>query len=249
MRHEWVQCKQNKLYAPKPVVSDMTVGAGKSLVIAMLAKHITDHGMKFLNLARAGELVQQNFDEAWAIGCKSSIYSASLKSKSQRYPAIYGTEGTVARAIVPSADFGVNAKTGKANWIPDVLAIDECFTGDTLITTSNGLVRIDQITTSDMVKCRDHDKNLDTFDRPVHIQCNGTKYVSHIYTSKGLLKCTKNHPIYSLDSKDYKSAESLRFGEMIAFESSSESVISKLFRASAAVVKELLLHLRRKKEG
>ena len=126
MRHEWVQCKQNKLYAPKPVVSDMTVGAGKSLVIAMLAKHITDHGMKFLNLARAGELVQQNFDEAWAIGCKSSIYSASLKSKSQRYPAIYGTEGTVARAIVPSADFGVNAKTGRANWIPDVLAIDEC---------------------------------------------------------------------------------------------------------------------------
>lgn len=126
LRQEWINASKTQLYLPKPIVGDLTVGAGKSLILAMLAKHVTDKGGKFLCLARAAELVQQNFDEAWSIGCKASAYSASLKSKSRRYNAIYATEGTVARAIVPDGDFGVNSSTQQPNWLPSVIAIDEC---------------------------------------------------------------------------------------------------------------------------
>ena len=94
-----------------------SVGTGKSLGIAMLAKHITDRGGTFLSLARQGELCEQNRDEAWCIECMASAYSASIGQKSTRYPAIYGTEGTLARAL-ESQEF--------ATLKVDVLAIDEC---------------------------------------------------------------------------------------------------------------------------
>lgn len=220
---------------PKAVFEEMTVGAGKSLLYAMIAKHFTDAGMKFMNLARTGELTKQNFDEAWALGCKASIYSASLGHKSTRYNAVYGTEGTVARAL----------DTKFSEWVPDVLTIDECFTGETMIKTSRGLVRIDEVTTSDFVKCFDHENVKAIYDRPVKVFSSGVKNVVKVKTSRGEFRCTKNHRVFSIESKEYKEVEFLRDGEKIALDGSSDTVLIKLPRALAAVAKKLLQMYRR----
>ena len=239
MRQEWVNASKSKLYLPKPIVADLTVGAGKSLIIAMLAKHFTDKGLQFLCLARAAELVQQNFDESWSIGCKASAYSASLKSKSRRYKAIYATEGTVARAIVPNGDFGVNSDTQKPNWLPDVIAIDECFIGSTLITTSNGYKRIDEVTKHDFIKCIDHDTGMVHFHNPTKIKCTGVKKISKVTTDSGVLICTSNHPLYLIDYQQYREVISLSVGDRIALDGSNDSVLIKLQRALVAVAKKL----------
>jgi superfamily II DNA or RNA helicase len=94
----------------------MSVGAGKTVSIGFMAKHVVDKGGKVLVLARQGELVQQNADDAWAIGVKTSIFSASLGKKSTVFNCVMGTEGTVANHL----------QDVFSNWLPDCILIDEC---------------------------------------------------------------------------------------------------------------------------
>jgi len=100
----------------KPAFIDASVGAGKTLNIAAIAKHTQEKGGRVLILARQGELVKQNSEMAWKCGLKNSIYSASCGSKSTFYPVVFGTEGTIAGAL--DGDFATTKY--------DLLLIDEC---------------------------------------------------------------------------------------------------------------------------
>lgn len=78
-----------------PCLLELSTGAGKSLIIAMLAEslHAMSGGKRILCLAPSAELIQQNSDKFSATGYPYSIYSASI-SKSLRHPVIFATEGT-----------------------------------------------------------------------------------------------------------------------------------------------------------
>lgn len=82
-----------------PAFHAMSVGAGKSINICFLAKHIVDVGGNCLVIARQGELIEQLVDDYFAIGGKCSVYSASLNKKSAYYPCVMGTEGTIQREL------------------------------------------------------------------------------------------------------------------------------------------------------
>lgn len=114
----------------EPAFVEVSVGGGKTALYAFIADHVASKGGKVMVLARQGELVEQNSDFGWKAGIKNSIYSASLKQKNKRYPVVYASEGTVARAIGEGGDFGVTTDTGTMtitpNWKPDLLLIDEC---------------------------------------------------------------------------------------------------------------------------
>lgn len=83
----------------KPAFHSQSVGAGKSINICFLAKHVVDKGGKCLVIARQGELIEQLNDDYFAIGGKCSVYSASLNKKSTYYPCVMGTEGTIQREL------------------------------------------------------------------------------------------------------------------------------------------------------
>lgn len=77
-----------------PCVVEAATGAGKSLIVAMLAE--TLHGLsgkRVLCLAPSAELVQQNSDKFKPCGVPYSVYSASI-AKSLRGQVIFATEGT-----------------------------------------------------------------------------------------------------------------------------------------------------------
>ena len=93
-----------------------SVGAGKTLSIAFMAKHVADKGGRVLVLARQGELIKQNSDDAREIGLKLSIFSASLNQKSTYYPVVFGTEGTISRSL----------HSNFKNMAFDLILIDEC---------------------------------------------------------------------------------------------------------------------------
>jgi len=100
-----------------PAYASVTVGGGKTVLIAFLVQQIISRpGNSVLVLARQGELVDQNALDARAIGIKLSIFSASLNQKSTYYPVIFGTEGTVGRAL--DKEFKDRAFTA--------ILIDEC---------------------------------------------------------------------------------------------------------------------------
>ena len=84
----------------EPAYVSASVGAGKTLLIAFLTQQImTRPGNSVLVLARQGELIKQNAEDAREVGVKLSIFSASLNQKSTYYPVVFGTEGTVGRGL------------------------------------------------------------------------------------------------------------------------------------------------------
>lgn len=98
-----------------PAFHNISVGGGKTINIAFMCKHVTEKGGKVLVLARQGELIEQNANDAWAIGVKTSIFSASLGKKSTVFSCVMGTEGTVSNHLGDVF----------SNWLPDCLLIDE----------------------------------------------------------------------------------------------------------------------------
>lgn len=75
-----------------PVLVEAATGAGKSVIVAMLAKTLHDlsGGKRVLCIAPSAELTQQNYEKYLAIGEKASIYSASI-SKSLRHQIVFAT--------------------------------------------------------------------------------------------------------------------------------------------------------------
>lgn len=79
----------------KPAVIVLPTGAGKSLVVAELARVALG---KVLVLAHVKELVEQNHQKFEAYGVKAGIYSASLNRKESEDKVIFGSIQSVARA-------------------------------------------------------------------------------------------------------------------------------------------------------
>ena len=94
-----------------PAVIVLPTGAGKSLVIAELARIAKG---RVLVLAHVKELVEQNYEKYKSYGLEAGIFSASLGKKDRNQKAIFGSVQSVARA---SEDFFNNFS---------LLVIDEC---------------------------------------------------------------------------------------------------------------------------
>lgn len=94
-----------------PAVIVLPTGAGKSLVIAELARVARG---RVLVLAHVRELVEQNFAKYQALGLEAGIFSAGLERKDVSQKTIFGSIQSVARA---PAEFFTNFS---------LVIIDEC---------------------------------------------------------------------------------------------------------------------------
>jgi len=94
-----------------PAVIVLPTGAGKSLVIAELARIARG---RVLVLAHVKELVEQNYQKFLSYGLEAGIYSAGLQRKDSSHKVIFGGIQSVARA---EPDFFANFS---------LLVIDEC---------------------------------------------------------------------------------------------------------------------------
>lgn len=109
-----------------PLCVTASVSSGKSLMVAHLAEAVHSAGVargnrvRVLVMARAGILVEQDSEAGWAIDLKNSVYSASAFGgrKSLYYDVVYGSEGTIARAL--EIRFAADKP-----WLPDLIIIDE----------------------------------------------------------------------------------------------------------------------------
>lgn len=78
-----------------PAVVVLPTGAGKSLVIAELARVAIG---RVLVLAHVKELVEQNHEKYVSLGLSAGIFSASLGKKDRTHKAIFGSVQSIARA-------------------------------------------------------------------------------------------------------------------------------------------------------
>lgn len=166
-----------------PCLIDAAPAAGKSFMIAAIAKALNKiSGKRVLCLAPSAELVKQNHEKYLLTGERASIFSASAGAKSTRHVVVFGTPGTVKNAI--------------SRFTNDFCAVivDECFTGDTLVSTPRGEVPIRTLRTGDIVCNAVGSGQVETIF---------TKAVSEIYhvklTDGTIIKCTGSHPFFTED--------------------------------------------------
>jgi DNA repair protein RadD len=86
---------ENWKKSTEPCLVEAATGAGKSLIVAIIAKTLFElsRGKRVLCLAPSKELIEQNAEKYRALGLECSIYSASI-SKSLRHQVVFATEGT-----------------------------------------------------------------------------------------------------------------------------------------------------------
>lgn len=113
---------------PKPSFVTASVGAGKTIMIAMIARRFQDMGWEGLVIARQGEIIEQDAEELWNLSVKNSLFSASLGRKSTAYPLIAGTEGTIINGLFDKNDESGNiiSKGALSDFFPRYILIDEC---------------------------------------------------------------------------------------------------------------------------
>lgn len=112
---------------PKPSYVTASVGAGKTIMIAMIARRFQDMGWEGLVIARQGEIIEQDAEELWNLSVKNSLFSASLGRKAYAYPLIAGTEGTIINGLFDKmADDGTVTKSLLSEFTPRYILVDEC---------------------------------------------------------------------------------------------------------------------------
>lgn len=93
-------------YSLASAVIVLPTGAGKSLVVAELARLIREASKKsVLVMAPQKELVIQNRIKFESYGFKASIYSASAGAKSLRHPVVFGSPGSIVNDLHKFGDF------------------------------------------------------------------------------------------------------------------------------------------------
>lgn len=112
---------------PKPSYVTASVGAGKTIMIAMIARRFQDMGWEGLVIARQGEIIEQDAEELWNLSVKNSLFSASLGRKAYAYPLIAGTEGTIINGLFDKhGPDGEVIKSPLSDFTPRYILVDEC---------------------------------------------------------------------------------------------------------------------------
>lgn len=126
-----------------PVIVSASVSSGKSVMIAECAKSVRDAAMAkekpstvfVMVIQNQGLLCEQNAAAAWDIGLNNSVFSASCGGrKSTHYSVVYGTIGTIARALETyrfssytpeELELSPERRFRLGKWFPDLILIDE----------------------------------------------------------------------------------------------------------------------------
>ena len=118
------------------LIIDAGPGAGKTLLMAFLAKHVFERGGRVVQLARQPILAKQNYDEMYECGIPAALYAAKFNRR-QVAQVTVATEGTIANSL------------HDMNKPVDLLLLDECHTlsPDDEDTQMNTIIRhLDDVT-------------------------------------------------------------------------------------------------------
>ncbi len=182
-----------------PILVVPTAG-GKSLIIAEFMRQANERfpGTRFIVLSHVSLLLTQNADELMGQWPDASItfYSDSLNQKDLSGDIVFaGIQSIYKRAY----DF---------RHAPDIIIVDECFTGDTLIATPDGEQRIDSIKKGDTVL------NAYGHGTVSGIKCSLPTHLIKLELSNGKsIKCTPDHPIFT--DQGWRKAGELGIGQSL----------------------------------
>lgn len=165
----------------KPII-EMETGSGKSIVLVDLSIDAVNWKRRVLHLTHSETLVSQNSQAM--IDCADghvdlSICCAGLKSYDLSGQVVFASIQTVANRLPDLRAF-------------DLIIIDECFSGDTLISTPNGKKKINEVRNGDIVY------NATGTGEVVSVSVKNHNTIYKVRLTNGKeIKTTNNHPIFT----------------------------------------------------
>lgn len=164
-----------------PYLSVMT-GLGKSLILAALTNRYVNTGERILQLVPRLELVEQNYKEAFDY--------MENKSALGMVCGQLGKRQNHKQAVIAMSSSFVNLRATSGAF--DKVFVDECFSGDTLISTPNGLKRIDSLSNNDVIYNAIGIGHI----KQVSIKNHNIIYTLRLSNGKEI-KTTNNHPVFT----------------------------------------------------
>lgn len=160
----------------------MSTGSGKALTASILAEKALKQNKRALILVPTMELCQQNFKEL----AEYTDYPMALGmccSKLQKFQ-------TQKQAVIATYTSFLSRRARSGAF--DLLIIDECFTGDTLISTVDGEKRIDKVRLGDLIY------NAYGYGEVKAISKKISNKIYKVRLGNGTeIKTTNNHPIFT----------------------------------------------------
>jgi superfamily II DNA or RNA helicase len=162
----------------------LATGAGKTAIAGSIAKSAVEKGNRVWFIVDSLELVGQALNTFRHIGLSTAVIQGQHEETDYSKPVQVITAQTLTRRW--------KILDMHHEWWPDLVFIDECFTGDTLVETTKGTINISNVRTGDTV-----------------YNANGVGVVEAIKTSRAesivevelengeIIKCTKNHPFFT----------------------------------------------------
>lgn len=91
--------KSHVLHSNVPTICDLATGAGKSIIIAMVAEWLHKASKRVLVLTHSSDLVRQNHAKYAATGAEAGIFSAKLKKKQTKHHVLFAGVQSVVRSL------------------------------------------------------------------------------------------------------------------------------------------------------
>ena len=100
----------------------------------------------------------------------------------------------------------------------------QCFTGDTLVATEDGLKPIEDVKVGEFVWSEDTETGEKELRKVVSVSVTETVELVHVWVGKEEIKTTRNHPFY-VEGEGWKAAGELVAGDVLRTESGCSEVV------------------------
>jgi len=214
IRREWPRHKR--------IVAMMPTGGGKTRVAARIIEGFVNRGLRVCFVVPRITLVGQTARAFNELGLEDITLQ-------------WGESETCSRALITISSIDTMIRREKVDY--DLIIIDECFTGDTLVSTHNGRKPISEVTADDKLWCMDEQTKQIKLDSPLRVFDNGTKPITLVKTEQGTIRCTNTHQFYVDGS--WVQARHLKESQRLTRIDLEKNAIKRLHRANVAVIKRL----------
>jgi DNA repair protein RadD len=197
---ECVDGVKRALKVHRRVLLQSPTGSGKTMQAAHMIRGCVNNGWRVMFLCHRDELVQQTSKTLLRMGIDHGFVAAGYP-KDMRHNVLVCMVGTVGRRLEQLPE-------------PNIIFTDECVSGDTLVETDVGLIRIDQVPPLGATKVKSSKDGRVVWRSITAWRNSGTKSVLSLNFSGGYhVRGTPNHPI--LTTEGWKPIGEITIGDHV----------------------------------
>lgn len=192
----------------RSVILVLSTGAGKTIIFSYIARSAAEKGKRVLILAHRDALIKQASSKLHDYDVPHGIIMAGF-TPNPRARVQVGSVQTLTRRL------------DKITFEPDLIIIDECLHGDTLIDTDIGTIKISDVPIFNPIMVRSFDGCKDVWMKISAFADKGVRNTLRVTYPGGGITCTGNHLFFTRSG--WKRADQLTTNDQVFVPADAEA--------------------------